>query len=203
MDICHEINENNNLLPEGGTANYLGKILSPEKAQQYFELLKNTIPWKPDEVFLFGKHIITKRKTAWYGDKSYEYTYSNSTKKALPWTKEVLELKKIVQQKTGNKFNSCLLNLYHTGEEGMSWHSDNEKPLGKHPVIASLSIGATRKFSLKHKITKQKISFFLENGSLLVMKGEIQENWQHSLPKTKRIQQPRINLTFRRMVSNK
>ena len=115
----------------------------------------------------------------------------------MKWTPELLSLKEIIELKTGEKFNSCLLNLYHNGNEGMGWHSDNEKELGEHPVIASLSLGAARKFLLKHNQTKQKIAIILESGSLLLMKGETQEKWIHSLPKTKIIQKPRINLTFR------
>jgi alkylated DNA repair dioxygenase AlkB len=125
------------------------------------------------------------------------YTYSNTTKQALAWTKELSELKQIVEQLAGTKFNSCLLNLYHNGNEGMGWHSDDEKPLRKNNTIASLSFGAERKFSFKHKQTKQTVSIVLEYGSLLVMKDATQSNWLHSLPKSKNITQRRINLTFR------
>jgi alkylated DNA repair dioxygenase AlkB len=118
----------------------------------------------------------------------------------LAWTKELLELKKITEDITGTTFNSCLLNLYHTGEEGMAWHSDDEKSLGKDSAIASLSFGAERKFLLKHKQTKQSISILLESGSLLVMKGATQTNWLHSLPKTTKVTKPRVNLTFRTML---
>jgi alkylated DNA repair dioxygenase AlkB len=125
------------------------------------------------------------------------YTYSNSTKQALPWTNELSYLKQIVEKYAGIKFNSCLLNLYHNGNEGMGWHSDDEGSLGKNNTIASLSFGAERKFSFKHKRTKQIVSLVLEHGSLLVMKGTTQSNWLHSLPKSKNRTQPRINLTFR------
>ncbi|MDQ6667858.1 MAG: alpha-ketoglutarate-dependent dioxygenase AlkB, partial [Thermoproteota archaeon] len=100
----------------------------------------------------------------------------------------------------GTKFNSCLLNLYHNGDEGIAWHSDDEKPLGENSIIASLSFGAERKFSFKHKQTKQTISVVLEHGSLLIMKDATQTNWVHSLPKSKKITRPRINLTFRTIV---
>ena len=98
-----------------------------------------------DEALIFGKHIITKRKAAWYGDENYSYTYSNFTKHALPWTKELSDLKKFAEEKTGAAYNSCLLNLYHTGDEAMAWHSDDEKMLEKNGTIASLSFGAERK----------------------------------------------------------
>ena len=188
-----------NILNQGGTVNYYGKILSSEEANQYFGLLMQNILWEKDEVIIFGKHITTKRKVAWYGDSEYVYTYSNATKRALAWTKELSELKQIVEKYAGTKFNSCLLNLYHNGNEGMGWHSDDEKPLGKNNTIASLSFGAERKFSFKHKQTKQTVSLVLEHGSLLIMKGVTQSNWLHSLPKSKNITQPRINLTFRTM----
>jgi alkylated DNA repair dioxygenase AlkB len=157
------------------------------------------ILWERDEVIIFGKHITTKRKVAWYGDSQYLYSYSNMTKQALAWTKELSELKQIVEEYAGTKFNSCLLNLYHDGNEGMGWHSDDEKPLGKNNTIASLSFGAERKFSFKHKQAKQIVSLVLEHGSLLIMKDSTQSNWLHSLPKSKNITEPRINLTFRTM----
>ncbi len=189
-----------NLLPQDGVAIYYGKLLKQQQAQFYFDKLLNTIEWKNDEAIIFGKHITTKRKVAWYADRNYAYTYSNTTKEALPWTKELLELKAMVETITNTKFNSCLLNLYHNGDEGMAWHSDDEKSLGKNTAIASLSLGAVRKFSLKHKQTKQTISILLESGSLLVMKGTTQTHWLHSLPKTKQATTPRVNLTFRTMV---
>lgn len=189
-----------NILPDDGTVTYYGKVLQREQISFYFDRMLNSIEWKNDEAVIYGKHFITKRKVAWYGDSEYEYTYSNTTRKALVWTKELLELKAIVEQITGTRFNSCLLNLYHNGSEGMAWHSDNEKSLGKNTVIASLSLGAERKFSFKHKRTKQVVSLVLESGSLLVMKDETQTNWLHRLPETTKVLKPRISLTFRTIV---
>ncbi|EAR01923.1 alpha-ketoglutarate-dependent dioxygenase AlkB family protein [Maribacter sp. HTCC2170] len=186
-----------NILPKDGEVNYYGPVLNVEKAQHYFENLLSTIQWENDKAIIFGKLIITKRKVAWYGDKPFNYTYSKTTKSAVPWTKELLELKEIIENKTGEIFNSCLLNLYHSGEEGMAWHSDGEKDLKKNGAIGSLSFGAERKFSFKHKTTKQTVSIILEKGSLLVMKGATQTNWLHRLPPTKKTKKPRINLTFR------
>jgi len=201
MDLFNqEIDISKNLLPYGGTVNYYGKLFSNREADQYYQLLMDTIEWKNDEAFILGKHIITKRKVAWYGDESYAYTYSNASKFALPWTKELLELKKIAEEKTGTNFNSCLLNLYHNGDEGMAYHSDDEKALAKDSAIASLSFGAERRFLLKHKQTKETITTFLEHGSLLIMKGATQTNWLHRLPPTKKVNTPRVNLTFRTMV---
>jgi alkylated DNA repair dioxygenase AlkB len=198
MDLFDkEIDGLKNLLPKDGVVNYHGKLFSHKEASHYFDCLMNTIDWKNDQAIIYGKLIITKRKVAWYGDSDFEYTYSNTTKRALPWTKELLELKTIIEHKTGEKFNSCLLNLYHTGDEGMAWHSDAEKDLKKNGAIASLSFGAERKFAFKHKETKETISLILEYGSLLVMKDTTQTNWLHKLPPTKRISKPRVNLTFR------
>lgn len=134
---------------------------------------------------------------AWYGEKPFEYTYSNTTKYALPWTSELLALKTLIKKETGEHFNSCLLNLYHNGDEGMAWHSDGETDLKKDGAIGSLSFGAERKFAFKHKQTKDKVELILEHGSLLVMKDITQTHWLHRLPPTKKITQPRINLTFR------
>lgn len=192
--------EKRNLLPKDGIVNYYGKLFSSQQANTFLEILLNQIEWKNDEAIIFGKRIITKRKVAWYGDQNFEYTYSNVTKKALPWTKELLTLKNIVEEKTGEQFNSCLLNLYHTGEEGMAWHSDAEKDLLKNGAIGSLSFGAERKFTFKHKVSKETVSLILENGSLLVMKDATQSYWLHRLPPTKRILKARVNLTFRMIV---
>ncbi|WP_108866792.1 alpha-ketoglutarate-dependent dioxygenase AlkB family protein [Aquimarina aquimarini] len=192
-----EVDATKNWLPKEGTVHYYGTLLNQREANQYLESLLDTIEWRNDEAIIFGKKIITKRKVAWYGEKPFEYTYSKTTKLALPWTEELLELKTKVEQKTGETFNSCLLNLYHNGSEGMAWHSDAEKDLKKNGAIASLSFGAERKFAFKHKITKEKVELMLEHGSLLVMKGTTQTNWLHRLPQTKLIHTPRVNLTFR------
>jgi alkylated DNA repair dioxygenase AlkB len=196
MDLFNS-NPISNILPKDGEANYYGRILDNESAQYYFNQLLQNIHWENDKAIIFGKLIVTKRKVAWYGDKPFNYTYSKTTKSALPWTKELLELKDIIEKKTGETFNSCLLNLYHNGEEGMAWHSDGEKDLKKNGAIGSLSFGADRKFSFKHKATKQIVSILLEKGSLLVMKGTTQTNWLHRLPPTKKIKNPRISITFR------
>lgn len=184
-----------NWLPYDGLVNYYGIILpDPDR---YFKSLRDTIAWRQDEAVIFGKHIYTKRMVAWYGDKPYEYRYSGIQKTALPWTESLLKLKDIVEKQCKETFNSCLLNLYHDGTEGMAWHSDGEKDLKKDGAIASLTLGAERKFCFKHKGSTEKIDILLEHGSLLVMKGLTQTHWLHRLPPTKTIHQARINLTFR------
>ncbi len=189
-----------NLLHQDGIVQYYGPIVSKQQADSYLHDLLNTIEWKNDEAIVFGKRIITKRKVAWYGSKPFSYTYSNVTKHALPWTPTLLELKTLIEEKTGETFNSCLLNLYHNGSEGMAWHSDAEKDLKKDGTIASLSFGAVRKFSFKHKQSKATVSTILDHGSLLIMAGTTQTHWLHRLPPTKKVLTPRVNLTFRTIV---
>ena len=186
-----------NLLPKDCTVIYYGTIMPIKEANFYLHTFLDTIEWKNDEAVIFGKRIITKRKVAWYGDTTFSYTYSKTTKEALQWTPELLQLKKIIEEKTGETYNSCLLNLYHSGDEGMGWHSDGEKELKKNGAIASVSLGAERKFAFKHKETKEVISQVLAHGSVLVMKDETQSHWLHRLPPTTRISTPRVNLTFR------
>lgn len=189
-----------NILPYDGEVYYHGRIVNSQEAQYYYDRFMETIEWRNDEAVVFGKRIQTKRKVAWYGDHPYLYTYSNTTKKALPWTPELLALKQKAEELTGTVFNSCLLNLYHDGQEGMAWHSDNEKSLGVNTVIASLSFGAERKFAFKHKNTKAMLALQLEAGSLLVMQGTTQTYWLHRLPPTTKVLRPRVNLTFRTII---
>ena len=198
MDLFNK--QQTNLLPKDGEVQYYGRVIPTEKANQYMDVLLNGIEWKNDEVVIYGKRIVTKRKMAWYGDKAFEYKYSNISRTAQVWTEELLALKAIVESHTAESYNSCLLNLYHDGTEGMGWHSDDEKDLKKNGAIASLSLGADRKFGFKHKSDKQTLYVLLEHGSLLLMKGEVQSHWLHSLPKTSRVLKPRINLTFRTIV---
>lgn len=186
-----------NILPKDGTAEYYGKIFSDADCEQFYQYLFNEIPWENDEAVIFGKLILTKRKVAWFGEKPFEYTYSKRTKYAKIWTPELLKLKQKCEEISGETYNSCLLNLYHDGSEGMAYHSDGEKDLKKHGAIASLTFGAERKFLFKHKTSKEKVELFLENGSLLVMKGKTQDHWMHRLPPTTKVKTPRVNLTFR------
>ncbi|HRM14619.1 MAG TPA: alpha-ketoglutarate-dependent dioxygenase AlkB [Acinetobacter parvus] len=195
-----EADPRHNHLPYDGTVQYYGKVIQEMVADDYFEKLMQNIAWENDQAIILGRQITTKRKVAWYGDQGYEYTYSNVNRYALPWAVELLELRQRVQQLTGEHFNSCLLNLYHTGEEGMAWHSDDETDLKKNGAIASLSFGAERRFAFKHKQSKEKVELYLEHGSLLVMKDTTQSHWLHRLPPTKKVSTARINLTFRTIV---
>ena len=198
MDLFStSVDENENLLPKDGIVNYYGQMMPQQEADFYLKTLLENIIWKNDEIVIFGKTIITKRKVAWYGDTNFNYTYSKVTKEALIWTPELLALKMLIEEKSGETYNSCLLNLYHNGSEGMGWHSDAEKELKKNAAIASVSFGAERKFIFKHKDSKETVSQILAHGSVLVMKDVTQSHWLHRLPPTTRITTPRVNLTFR------
>ena len=201
MDLFSTANDSTiNILPFDGTVNYYGKIFTTIEANHFTQNLLTGIDWKNDQSFIYGKLITTTRKVGWYGDEDFDYTYSKTTKKALPWTDELQEIKNITEEKTGEQYNSCLLNLYHNGDEGMGWHSDAEKELKKDGAIASLSFGAERKFLFRHRQSKDTISVMLENGSLLLMHGNIQTHWLHRMPPTKKVTTPRINLTFRTII---
>ena len=191
-----------NSLPKDGLVFYYGKIMPESLADYYFSRLLQGIEWKNDEAILFGKKHVTKRKAAWYGDAPFAYTYSRVTKIALPWTQDLLVIKALAESVTGQQYNACLLNLYHDGLEGMAWHSDDEKDLAKNGSIASLSLGAARPFGFKHKKEPIKVMLQLEHGSLLEMTGATQTHWLHRLPPSKRVLEPRINLTFRQMAQS-
>lgn len=202
MDLFDDlVDSKENLLPSDGEVNYYGKVLEPLQADAFFSIFFKRIAWQNDQALIYGKRILTKRKVAWYADRAFSYTYSQTTKVALSWTPELIQIKQHIETVSGEVFNACLLNLYHSGEEGMAWHSDAERELKPHAAIASVSLGAERKFSFKHKSTKETRSIFLQHGSLLIMKGATQKNWLHRLPPTKKIVEPRINLTFRYMLS--
>ncbi|MBL7901464.1 MAG: alpha-ketoglutarate-dependent dioxygenase AlkB [Bacteroidia bacterium] len=189
-----------NILPGFGEVYYYGPVLTSKEADKYFTLLRDQLHWEQEKIRIAGKTIQMERMVAWYGDHPYPYTYSGATKIALPFTEELISLKHLAEAACHENYNSCLLNLYPNGHSGMGWHSDNENSIVPNSSIASLSIGATRKFSFKQKSDKKSISLVLENGSLLEMRGTTQSYWLHSLPKSKRITEPRINLTFRRMI---
>jgi alkylated DNA repair dioxygenase AlkB len=175
-------------------------FFSEEESDLYFKELMDKVNWKQESIKLFGKLMPMPRLTAWYGDKGY--TYSGLLNEPQPWLPVLLDLKEKVDQASGHEYNSVLLNLYRTGQDSMGWHSDDEPALGKEPAIASLSFGAERKFSFKHKLLKdmKPQSINLAHGSLLLMQGPTQHHWLHHVPKTAKPVQPRINLTFRKVV---
>ena len=194
-----------NLLAYDGQVNDLGIVIDYPSALYY--ALLTTLPWQSDIVTLFGKTHVTTRQIVWMGDSDASYQYSGHTRQAIAWTDSVFHVKHHVEQqllKIGihANFNSCLLNYYPSGDEGMGYHADDEKELGDQPIIASLSLGATRKFVFKHKKTQDKVELYLESGQLIVMHGDTQKYWKHSITKTKTVDEGRISLTFRQMALN-
>ncbi|MSP57503.1 MAG: alpha-ketoglutarate-dependent dioxygenase AlkB [Flavobacteriales bacterium] len=165
--------------------------------------LRQEIPWKQESIKMFGKTHPTPRLTSWHGNEGCKYTYSGLICNPEPWSPTLLSIKqRIVEAMENANFNSVLLNLYRNGQDKMGWHSDDEKELGPNPIIASVSFGATRRFDFKHKtIPEHKFSIDLPSGSLLIMQGDLQDHWLHQLPAQKRIIEPRINLTFRNIIS--
>lgn len=189
--------ETTNLLSKDGFVHYYPKIWDEKDSSSLFNALLQSSHWHTDQLVMFGQTITTKRKVIWMGDPGCSYSYSGIRKQPQAWTPEIRLIKAKIEEIAQWKFNSCLLNLYHDGNEGMGWHSDNEPELNPMAPIASLSLGGVRKFAFKHKIEKTVSSLFLENGSLLMMHAPTQEYWQHSLLKTSRPVEARINLTFR------
>jgi alkylated DNA repair dioxygenase AlkB len=192
--------DSQNILPYDGEVYYEKCIWDKPNAENLLREMQQHLHWQHDELMMFGKKITTNRKVAWYGDKAFTYTYSRTTKSAIPWHPLLLPIREKTETVTNASFNACLCNFYHHGNEGMTWHSDDDKEFGLNPTIASLSFGAERTFSFRHKITKEVISIILESGSVLLMKSNTQTYWVHALPKSAKIKDPRINLTFRWVV---
>lgn len=176
---------------------HIPNFYSIKEADFFFEILQGKINWKQESMFLYGKEVKFPRLTAWYGENDKPYSFSGITLKPLPWTDELEKIKKDIEPLSNASFNSVLLNLYRDGSDSISWHTDAEKELGRNPIIASVNFGAERIFQLRHMHTKERIDIPLKHGSLLIMGGELQHFWQHQVPKTKKVNQARINLTFR------
>lgn len=173
-------------------------FFSIQESDKFFKDLYKGVNWKQETIKFFGKNMPLPRLTAWYGDEGKSYTYSGIVQNPEAWSNTLRKIKSQIEKVTEISFNSVLLNLYRDGKDSVSWHSDDETELGKNPIIASVSFGATRRFSLRHKQSKEhKIDIDLTNGSFLLMKGETQHFWQHQIAKTSKSIQPRINLTFR------
>ena len=190
------------VLSEDGFVWYQPEVFTAAESESLYMQLFGGTDWASDKIKIFGREIVTRRKVAWYGDHAFEYRYSGYSRYALAWTEALQEIKSMAEKRCGTTFNSCLMNLYHDGGEGMGWHSDDETSLDPQAPIASLSFGENRRFLFRlksdHRIKKEII---LENGSLLLMDAVSQRFWQHCLPVSKKCSGPRINLTFRRMKS--
>ncbi|MFZ4796634.1 MAG: alpha-ketoglutarate-dependent dioxygenase AlkB family protein [Bacteroidia bacterium] len=182
---------------ENGEYLYLPNFFANIESNFFLNELRKKIQWKQESMNMYGKKIDFPRLTAWYGNNDKPYSFSGITLQPLPWNDEILAIKNKIETKANTEFNSVLLNLYRDGNDSISWHTDAEKELGKNPIIASVNFGETRKFQLRHIITKEKLELELKHGSLLIMQGELQHFWQHQVPKTKEVKKERINLTFR------
>lgn len=186
--------------PENLLEYFPGFLESQQSISLMRQLIKQ-VPWRQQVIQMYGKEVITPRLTAWFGDSNKSYQFSGTKFDPVPWTSELYDLKEKIQKVTGLSFNSVLLNFYRDGNDSVAWHSDNEKELGINPHIASLSIGQARQFEFRHKTDhSRKYGLSLENGSLLIMKGDLQHNWEHRIPKSKKLNNERINLTFRSII---
>ncbi|HVW13264.1 MAG TPA: alpha-ketoglutarate-dependent dioxygenase AlkB [Mucilaginibacter sp.] len=177
---------------------YYPLAFTKAEAEEFFKGLTNNIHWGQESIIIFGRKVLTPRLTAWYGDVGAIYKYSGVSFDPLPWTEELLLIKSRAEQFSGTRFNSVLLNFYRNGNDSMGWHSDDEPELGRNPVIASINFGEARRFDLRSRAdNKRKEHIVLENGSILVMRGDLQHRWQHAIAKSAKVKGPRINLTFR------
>jgi len=193
-------NSNEPIKIQDGEYVYIADFFERVISDNYFNSLKLNIKWKQEEMNMYGKVFKFPRLTAWYGDSDKPYSFSGITLSPNTWNEDILAIKKQIEPICNTSFNSVLLNLYRSGSDSISWHTDAEKELGENPVIASVNFGQTRKFQLRHIDTRQKIEIELKHGSLLIMQGKLQHFWQHQVPKTKVAVKERINLTFRRII---
>ncbi len=172
-------------------------FLDAAQADALFDQLFNELDWQEESIKIYGRDIKVPRLVCWYGEPGAVYTYSGVTHRPLPWHDGLFEVKQRIETFSGALFNSVLANLYRDGQDSMGWHADKEKELGDQPFIASLSLGASRLFRLQHNKSREIHDIVLDNGSLLLMGGELQRKWRHSVPKQREESGARINLTFR------
>jgi alkylated DNA repair dioxygenase AlkB len=197
---CLDVAPQNLDLPDG-EAWLLRRAIAPALADELFRQLRQEVDWRQEAVVLFGKRHLVPRLVAWHGDPDASYAYSGVAHDPRPWVPPLATLRERVEALTGHRFNGVLLNLYRDGRDGMGWHADDEPELGPDPVIASVSLGATRRFRMRHRSNRgARLAIDLEHGSLLLMCGATQHHWLHALPKTSRPAGERINLTFRRIL---
>lgn len=180
----------------GGMITYLPAFIAPREADRLLAALRDTIAWK-QERGRFG--LPFPRLTALYGDPGFTYTYSGTTYACLLWTEDLARLRQRVEEAAATTMNSVLLNRYRDGRDSMGFHADDEPELGKNPIVPSISLGAERRFVLRHNASGRRLEYVLQHGSLLIMAGALQHHWQHALPKTREKVGERINLTFRRI----
>lgn len=188
------------IVDQDGYAYLINDFIEPQNATTILQQLLKEVAWHQEHYVIYGKSVAAPRLVAWYGDPQARYTYSGLSHEPLPWLPVLVVLKEQVEAASGQTFNSVLCNLYRHGQDSMGWHADKEPELGRNPYIASVSLGETRLFKFRHLKTKQTVDVVLKSGSLLLMGGELQHHWRHSLPKSAKATQPRINLTFRKII---
>lgn len=198
MNQLHLFDQDEGMVFPENLLEYYPGFLCEKESRELMEKLIHEVPWQQPAIMMYGKQLLTPRLTAWYGDENKSYTFSGSRFDPIFWTDALLYLKERIESATGLSFNSVLLNYYRDGNDSVAWHSDNEAELGERPNIASLSLGQGRNFEFRHRTDHQrKYSLYLGNGSLLIMKGDLQRNWEHRIPKITTKVAGRINLTFR------
>lgn len=190
-----------NLAPVDGELYLIKQFYQPVIADSLFQQLMTELAWQEESIFIFGRWVKVPRLMCWYGDENAFYQYSHVVHQPLPWSVALKKIQQDIQQISGYTFNSVLGNLYRNGNDSMGCHADDEKELGKNPVIASLSLGDSRLLKFKHQQRKISLDVLLEHGDLLIMAGTLQHHWQHFVPKTRQPKTARINLTFRTIFS--
>lgn len=188
------------IIDRDGYAYLIDDFMEPQQAETVMQQLLDETAWQQEHYIIYGKSVAAPRLVAWYGDPQASYTYSGIAHEPMPWLPVLLQLKEQVEAVSEHSFNSVLCNLYRHGRDSMGWHADKEPELGRNPYIASLSLGQARLFKFRHLKTKETVDVYLKSGCLLLMGGELQHHWRHSLPKSAKPIGPRINLTFRKII---
>ncbi len=188
------------LLPGDGSARLVPRMFGHDDAELLFEALKRAVPWETTQIPMFGREVTEPRLSAWIADEGVVYRYSGRDRARHPWSEALTEIRRLAEHMSSASFNGVLANLYRTGNDHMGWHADDERSLGANPIIASVSLGAERRFDFRHRESGELISTVLPHGSLLVMSGATQRCWKHRIPRAAKVTEPRINLTFRRLV---
>lgn len=185
------------LLPYDGSAILHDAVWALDESHELLVDMVEHVEWVQPKLLMFGRPVLQPRLTAWFGDPDRRYSYSGVAFDPKPWTDSLRKIKAVCEERASACFNSVLVNLYRSGDDSVAWHADDEPELGPNPIIASVSLGATRRFDLKHRETGETVKTDLRSGSLLVMSGACQHKWVHQVAKTKKVNDPRVNLTFR------
>jgi alkylated DNA repair dioxygenase AlkB len=201
--VSRPVQSKQNELSPNGWIDYFPRALSTARADQLFEILLRGLDWAERSIMLYGREVLQPRLVAFYGDPGEAYRYSGKTLKAAGWPKALVEIGHQVDQLAGHEFNCVLCNLYRDGNDSMGWHADDEPELGEEPVIASVSLGGERRFVLKRRRDGERHEMKPAHGSVLIMRGQLQQHWVHQVPRTRKSVDARINLTFRKILDRR